>query len=503
MNSKDERIQQQISQSEGGTLNNATNMNMNSDCSPTSIRPTPPTTATTPTIASKSTNNNMMLFVKEKDFNSEALIRQQLSQPAPNSTKKTKQDFDFIRTIGKGSYGKVKLVIEKETGKGYAAKILNKQLILKEKKAKYVNTEKTILDSLDHPNIVKLFYTFQDETNLYFILEYCPNGDLLEQLKKCSCFGLDVVRFYSAEILRDFEYPPNFDADAQDLVDRLLNLNAEQRPSFQEIRSHQFFRDIDFNNLAKCDPPVIVPIDPVSPTTTTVANLSINNNNNNNNISNNNNNISSNQLHRIRSQSEAIPNNPLFSDNHVILRERSSSQTTTTTSSTTSSSTSNSNINSNTITESNINSPLHQNINSNSNNNNKNNCRIFISPTELLLGGKEVKKELREEQKDIVWNRFLLPNNEIILAIATLEKKTGLITKKRVMIITDTPRIFYVDPHKMIVKGEIPVDSTLSAESKSMRHFRGRHKHFFDLYNNCKRWVDYINDLKMLGVVNK
>ncbi|EGC33816.1 hypothetical protein DICPUDRAFT_36122, partial [Dictyostelium purpureum] len=121
-------------------------------------------------------------------------------------TKKCKSDFEFIKTIGKGSYGKVKLVIEIETKRVFAAKILNKKLVIKEKKAKYVNTEKTILDSLEHPNIVKLFYTFQDEINLYFILEYCPNGDLLDQIKIAGCFQISVAQFYAAEILIALEY---------------------------------------------------------------------------------------------------------------------------------------------------------------------------------------------------------------------------------------------------------------------------------------------------------
>jgi len=80
--------------------------------------------------------------------------------------KKRVDDFEFTKVLGKGSYGVVKLATEKETLKQYAIKILNKQHIIKEKKAKYVQTEKLILDQLKHPNIITLFYTFQDPTKL-------------------------------------------------------------------------------------------------------------------------------------------------------------------------------------------------------------------------------------------------------------------------------------------------------------------------------------------------
>ena len=49
-----------------------------------------------------------------------------------------------------------------------------------------VKTEKQVLELLDHPNIIKLYFTFQDSENLYFVLEYSPNGDLYELLQKTS-----------------------------------------------------------------------------------------------------------------------------------------------------------------------------------------------------------------------------------------------------------------------------------------------------------------------------
>jgi len=51
-------------------------------------------------------------------------------------------------------------------GKEYAIKMLEKKHLVKEKKVKYATTERDILTQCNHPNIVKLFYTFKDEEHL-------------------------------------------------------------------------------------------------------------------------------------------------------------------------------------------------------------------------------------------------------------------------------------------------------------------------------------------------
>jgi 3-phosphoinositide dependent protein kinase-1 len=61
---------------------------------------------------------------------------------------------------------KVRMAEDKATKMQYAAKILHKRQIVKENKVKYVNSEKAIMDQLRHPNIVRLFYTFQTKEDL-------------------------------------------------------------------------------------------------------------------------------------------------------------------------------------------------------------------------------------------------------------------------------------------------------------------------------------------------
>lgn len=121
--------------------------------------------------------------------------------------KKGVKDFSFGRTLGEGSYSTVIAATDRQTGKEYAIKVLNKRHIIKEKKVKYVNIEKDTLNRLtDHPGVVRLYYTFQDEESLYFVLDLASSGELLGVLKRMTTFDEECTRFYGAEILDTVDY---------------------------------------------------------------------------------------------------------------------------------------------------------------------------------------------------------------------------------------------------------------------------------------------------------
>lgn len=128
-------------------------------------------------------------------------------RPNPRVVKKGVKDFSFGRTLGEGSYSTVLAATDRQTNREYAIKVLDKRHIIKEKKVKYVNIEKDTLNRLtDHPGVVRLYYTFQDERSLYFVLDLATGGELLGVLKKTTSFDEDCSRFYSAQILDAIEY---------------------------------------------------------------------------------------------------------------------------------------------------------------------------------------------------------------------------------------------------------------------------------------------------------
>lgn len=140
--------------------------------------------------------------------------------------KKTIDDFVIGRVLGEGSYGAVVEAVDKETGIQYAIKILEKKHILKENKVKYVTTERDILGQCFHPGIVKLFYTFRSESSLYYVLELCPH-ELLAQIKQYGGLDEDTVRFYTAEIIEALEYLHGKGVVHRDLKPENILLSAD------------------------------------------------------------------------------------------------------------------------------------------------------------------------------------------------------------------------------------------------------------------------------------
>ena len=93
----------------------------------------------------------------------------------------------MLSTLGRGTYGQVYLA--SRNGRKFALKQLEKGFITKYDKVQAVFRERYISSELsDHNNVVKFHGSFQDEENLYFLLEYCPYGSLSDLMKNFSKF---------------------------------------------------------------------------------------------------------------------------------------------------------------------------------------------------------------------------------------------------------------------------------------------------------------------------
>eukprot|EP00798_Chlamydomonas_sp_ICE-L_P016400 gene16400-22605_t len=115
-------------------------------------------------------------------------------------------DFNITGRVGDGSFSTVILAQHKDSGKQYAIKIVNKHLILRNKTVEYIKNERNILDQLDYEGVVKLAFTFQDPDSLYFGLEFCPGGDLYDQIRKREGVPVEAAKFYAAEIVLMLQY---------------------------------------------------------------------------------------------------------------------------------------------------------------------------------------------------------------------------------------------------------------------------------------------------------
>lgn len=92
-------------------------------------------------------------------------------------------DFETLKFIGRGAYGKVLLVRHTVSGTLYAMKVLKKaSIVVKAKDTEHTKAERQILEEVQHPFIVKLHYAFQTQNRLYLILEYAQGGELFTHL---------------------------------------------------------------------------------------------------------------------------------------------------------------------------------------------------------------------------------------------------------------------------------------------------------------------------------
>lgn len=130
------------------------------------------------------------------------------SKPAapakPEEEKLTVADFDLLKIVGKGAFGKVMLVRKKNSndeGKVYAMKVLKKDVIAAKGQIEHTKSERDILFEVRHPFIVRLRYAFQSEDKLYLVTDYYNGGTLFYHLRKSRHFTEERARFYAAELL--------------------------------------------------------------------------------------------------------------------------------------------------------------------------------------------------------------------------------------------------------------------------------------------------------------
>ncbi|KAH7058490.1 kinase-like domain-containing protein [Linnemannia elongata] len=107
--------------------------------------------------------------------------------------------FKLMRIIGKGSFGKVRMVERRETGKVYALKYISKAQVIKMEAVRNILRERQILESLDHAFVVNMRFAFQDDEYMYMCMDLMMGGDLRFHMNR-RAFGEDVVRFWIAEL---------------------------------------------------------------------------------------------------------------------------------------------------------------------------------------------------------------------------------------------------------------------------------------------------------------
>ncbi|XP_017135375.1 citron Rho-interacting kinase isoform X2 [Drosophila miranda] len=135
--------------------------------------------------------------LKKRDRNISEFVNK--FRPIVEKTRKLRvnaDDFTIKALIGQGYFGNVHLVVERQTSDIYAMKKIKKSVVT----TSHVKDERDIMSARNSEWLINLQYAFQDNDNLYLIMEYMPGGDLLSLMSRHGPFDEDLARFYLAEL---------------------------------------------------------------------------------------------------------------------------------------------------------------------------------------------------------------------------------------------------------------------------------------------------------------
>ena len=114
--------------------------------------------------------------------------------------------YDFKEELGVGSYGRVVAAVHRGSRERRAIKIINKLAIKSEEVRQKIMTEVEIQRKLDHPNIVKVYEFYEDDFNLYLVMELCTGGELLDSIARIGCLSESQTAIYMKQILSAVYY---------------------------------------------------------------------------------------------------------------------------------------------------------------------------------------------------------------------------------------------------------------------------------------------------------
>lgn len=114
--------------------------------------------------------------------------------------------YEIGKTLGEGSFAKVKFAKNVETGESVAIKVLDRDQVLRHKMVEQIKREISTMKLIKHPNVVKLFEVMASKTKIYIVLEYVDGGELFDKIAKHGRLKEDEARRYFQQLVNAVDY---------------------------------------------------------------------------------------------------------------------------------------------------------------------------------------------------------------------------------------------------------------------------------------------------------
>ena len=146
------------------------------------------------------------LIDKNENKEMEASPSGDSSSPNKEDIKLSYNDFEPIKLLGTGSFGRVLLVRFKSKDTLYAMKILSKNQIKIKHQEEHTKTERDLMVKINNPFIVNIKFAFQDDSKLYIVSDFMQGGDMFYHLHSQKKFEESRAKFYAIELILGLEY---------------------------------------------------------------------------------------------------------------------------------------------------------------------------------------------------------------------------------------------------------------------------------------------------------
>lgn len=119
---------------------------------------------------------------------------------------KTVGKYELYRTLGEGSFGKVKYAVNKETNEAVAIKILDKEKIQKQNMGAQIKKEISIMKLINHHNVVCVKDVFATTSKIFIVLELVEGGELFDKISSQGRLSEVQARFYFRQLAEGLDH---------------------------------------------------------------------------------------------------------------------------------------------------------------------------------------------------------------------------------------------------------------------------------------------------------